>query len=193
MLPALTPPLCQREDFYGGKERSRPSLISKCALPARLKTWGGLVIKGDMRVVRKLTRVMKTQWNYNKPIAKLIRSPGRRPFNNKTRSYGSRSRSHPRSRPTPLYIHMCVCVRKRINFSRAFMLSDRPNCAHTHTHIYTRFQTRRWFGCSTPARRFDVSTCAGTSRNTHTLRNVRGRGVRMYVRTVAKIRFDHAA
>lgn len=88
---------------------------------------------------------------------------------------------------------VCACVRKRINFSRAFMLSDRPNCAHTHTHIYTRFQTRRWFGCSTPARRFDVSTCAGTSRNTHTLRNVRGRGVRMYVRTVAKIRFDHAA
>jgi len=46
----------------------------------------GPVIERDIRVVRKLTRVMKTQWNYNKPIARLIRSPGRRPFNNKTRT-----------------------------------------------------------------------------------------------------------
>lgn len=95
-----------------------------------------------MRVVRKLTRVMKTQWNYNKPIAKLIRSPGRRPFNNKTRTYLRFALSWPTpfTRFTcasmftcvrmPFYTHAgctCVCVCKRINFSRAFMLSDWPN------------------------------------------------------------------
>lgn len=119
----------------------------------------------------------------------MIRSPGRRPFNNKTRSYGSRSRSHPRSRPTPrpslslyIYLYMCACVcarvRKRINFSRAFMLSDRPNSTHTHTR--TRFPHS-----AVVPHLHDVSTFRRVRErrgNTHTLRNVRGRGVRMYVR-----------
>lgn len=58
----------------------------------------GPVIERDIRVVRKLTRVMKTQWNYNKPIARLIRSPGRRPFNNKTRTCPPRPYSRERTR-----------------------------------------------------------------------------------------------
>lgn len=121
----------------------------------------------------------------------MIRSPGRRPFNNKTRSYGSRSRSHPRSRPTPrpslslyIFIYVCACVcarvRKRINFSRAFMLSDRPNSTHTHTHTRTRFPHS-----AVVPHLHDVSTFRRVRErrgNTHTLRNVRGRGVRMYVR-----------
>lgn len=76
----------------------------------------------------------------------MIRSPGRRPFNNKTRSHGSRSRPRP---TTPRSPRVCARarVRKRINFSRAFMLSDRPN--------YTRGFHRRFH----------------RSRNTHTLRN----------------------
>lgn len=122
-----------------------------------------------MRVVRKLTRVMKTQWNYNKPIAKLIRSPGRRPFNNKTRSYGSRSRSYPRSRLTythtfvfirmlKVYIHvscvyrpefslpghrrvlMCACMCMRIYVSARELISREPLCSLTdQTTGFLRF------------------------------------------------------
>lgn len=95
---------------------------------------------------------MKTQWNYNKPIARLIRSPGRRPFNNKTRTCPPRPRERARVGSscmekrvgervetgvgrTDAAVRSCrhrrpaarVRTCKRINFSRAFMLADWPN------------------------------------------------------------------
>lgn len=119
----------------------------------------------------------------------MIRSPGRRPFNNKTRSYGSRSRSHPRSRPTPrpslsLYIYLYMCVRACVRVSARELISREPLCSLTdqtpHTHTRTRFPHS-----AVVPHLHDVSTFRRVRErrgNTHTLRNVRGRGVRMYVR-----------
>lgn len=73
----------------------------------------------------------------------MIRSSGRRPFNNKTRSHGSRSRPRPTTTP-------CVCAR----VSARELISREPLCSLTGQTTHT-----------------GVSSVELVPRNTHTLRN----------------------
>lgn len=79
-----------------------------------------------------------------------------------------------------------MCVRACVRVSARELISREPLCSltdqtpHTHTHTRTRFPHS-----TVVPHLHDVSTFRRVRErrgNTHTLRNVRGRGVRMYVR-----------
>lgn len=160
--------------------KNRDAVVVEIQVCTRLRTSSAGSVnrerhtEGEEGVVCKLTRVMKTQWNYNKPIARLIRSPGRRPFNNKTRTCPPRPRERERARVgsscmekrvgervergvgrTDAAVRSCrhrrpaarVRTCKRINFSRAFMLADWPNYYGALRSLHAR---RRYVCASRP-------------------------------------------